>query len=56
MIGMIQINDHIFQTKEGNVGICKMDTHADTCVAGANKVIPFSNESTFLLFLPQLRG
>jgi hypothetical protein len=55
LIGAIQIMDQIFQTEEGNVGNCEMDTHADTCVAGANflacefngitgKVIPFSND------------
>jgi hypothetical protein len=26
----------MFNTEEGNVGKCEMDTHADTCVAGAN--------------------
>jgi hypothetical protein len=55
LIGAIQITDQIFQTEEGNVGNCEMDTHANTCVAGANflacefngitcEVIPFSND------------
>jgi hypothetical protein len=36
IIGSIQITDQLFHTDEGNVGKCEMDTHADTCVVGAN--------------------
>jgi hypothetical protein len=38
-ISSVQITDKIFQTKEGTVGRCEMDTHADTCVAGANFLV-----------------
>jgi hypothetical protein len=62
MIGAIQMTDQVFQTEEGNVGNCEMDTHADTCVAGANFLACEFNGitceviRTFLLFPPQLHG
>jgi hypothetical protein len=54
-IASIWVNDKIFWTKEGDNGKCKMDTHADTCVAGKNflmckfdgmtcEVSPFTDE------------
>jgi hypothetical protein len=35
-IGSITIQDPIFITDEGHTARCELDTHADTCVAGAN--------------------
>jgi hypothetical protein len=36
-ISSVRINDKLFHTAEGTIGKCKLDTHADTCVAGAKK-------------------
>jgi hypothetical protein len=35
----IAISDQRFHTVEGHNGRCKLDSHADTCVAGANFAI-----------------
>ena len=38
-VGAITITDRMFNTDEGHSGRCELDSHADTCVAGANFVI-----------------
>lgn len=38
-IGSITIQDPMFITEEGHSARCELDTHADTCVAGANFLI-----------------
>jgi hypothetical protein len=54
-VGSLQITDQIFHTEVGTVGNCELDSHADTCVTGANflacefngitcEVVPFTNE------------
>jgi hypothetical protein len=35
-IGSITVQDPMFVTEEGHSARCELDTHADTCVAGAN--------------------
>jgi hypothetical protein len=35
-ISSFRINDKLFQTTEGTVRKCEMDTHAENCVAGSN--------------------
>ena len=38
-VGAIAISDRRFHTVEGHSGRCELDSHADTCVAGANFAI-----------------
>jgi hypothetical protein len=38
-ISSVQINDKLFQTLEGSVGKCELDTHAENCVTGSNFLI-----------------
>jgi hypothetical protein len=35
-VASISITDPTFKMVEGQSGMCELDTHADTCVAGAN--------------------
>ena len=36
VVGAVRTNDPAYKTEEGHIGRCELDTHADTCVAGAN--------------------
>jgi hypothetical protein len=38
-ISSVRINDKLFQTTEGTVRKCEMDTHAENCVAGSNFLV-----------------
>jgi hypothetical protein len=59
----VRLGDKIFDTTEGNVGLCEMDTHADTSVAGSNfimcefdgttcEVSPFTDEYQLMTDVP----
>lgn len=62
-INSVHVTDPSFQTTEGKVAKCEMDTHADTCVAGSNflmcefdgttcEVMPFSSEYESMKDIP----
>jgi hypothetical protein len=62
-VSKVQLGDKIFNTTEGKIGQCKMDTHADTCVAGSNflmcefdgtmcEVSPFTDEYQLMTDVP----
>jgi hypothetical protein len=38
-ISAVTINNTLFNTNEGHVSRCELDSHADTCVAGPNFLI-----------------
>jgi hypothetical protein len=62
-VSKVRLGDKIFDTTEGNVGLCEMDTHADTSVAGSNfimcefdgttcEVSPFTDEYQSMTDVP----